>query len=119
MLSLGGSYTAPTYDDINFSLCSRYTAPTYNNINFSLALSDACEEAPIDTCSCAGLNEDWEVDMSDYCIITDDCDLGTGTLSFTGVGNFTCDSKIETTNMGNISASMNIYINDECRIIIE
>ena len=116
MLSLVGSYTAPTYNDVNFSLCSGYTTPTYNDVNFTLGLSDACVT---DTCTCAGLNTNWEIDMSDYCVITDACDLGTGELSFTGVGNFSCDAKIETTDMGDVGASMTIYINDDCRILIE
>ena len=115
MLSFVGSYTAPTYNDVNFSLCSGYTAPTYNDINFTLALSDACVT---DTCICVGLNTNWEVDMADYCVITNDCDLGTGELSFTSTGNFTCDAKIETTDMGDIASGMKIYINDECKIII-
>lgn len=116
MLSLVGSYTAPTYNAVNFSLCSGYTAPTYNDVNFSLALSDACTT---DTCTCAGLNEDWKVDLSDYCILTTDCDLGTGKLSFTGTGNFTCDARIDTTNMGDIGSGGVLYINDECRIWID
>ena len=113
MLSLVGSYTAPTYNDINFTLCSGYTAPTYDSINFTLGVNEYC-----DTCTCSGLNRDWGVDMSDYCIIEDDCDLGTGELSFTGAGNFTCDAKIEITDMGDIDNGIMI-INDECRIIIE
>ena len=77
LISLTGSYTAPTYDDINFSLCSGYTAPTYNDINFTLSLSDAC--------TCAGLNTNWEIDLADYCNITD-CDLGYGNITFINEG---------------------------------
>ena len=95
VLSFTGSYTAPTYDDINFSLCSGYTAPTYDDINFSLALSDACVS---DTCTYTSGN--WEIDMADFCVISDDCDLGTGKLSFTGAGNCTVNAVIDTTDMG-------------------
>ncbi len=42
MLSLVSPYTAPTYDDVNFTLCSDYTPPVYNSINFTLGTSDAC-----------------------------------------------------------------------------
>jgi len=96
MISFGGSYTAPTYDSINFSLCSGYTIPTYNSINFTLSDSDACVT---DSCTCAGLNTNWEVNMSDYCIISEDCDLGTGKLSFVDSGNFTVNATIDTTDM--------------------
>ena len=116
MLSFAGSYTAPTYNNINFSLCSGYEVPLYNDINFTLGLDDDCVT---DSCTCAGLDTNWEVDMADYCVITDACDLGTGELSFTGVGNFTCDAKIETTDMGDVGSGMTIYINGECRMIVE
>jgi len=97
-LSFSGSYTAPTYNSVNFSLCSGYTAPTYDSINFTLGESDAC--TPSDTCTCAGTDTNWEVNMSDYCVISDDCDLGTGKLSFVGNGNFTINATIDTTDMG-------------------
>ena len=115
MLSLTSSYTAPTYNSINFSLCSGYTAPTYDSINFTLSLDDSCVT---DTCTCAGLNENWEIDMEDFCIITEDCDLGTGTLSFINNGNFTCDAVIDTTDMGDPGSGGIIWMNDEGRINI-
>lgn len=115
LISLTSSYTAPTYNSINFSLCSGYTAPNYNDINFTLSDSDSCIT---DTCSCAGLNNNWEVNMSDYCIVNDNCDLGTGKLSFVGTGNFTCNSTIDTTNLGEPPTDSIIWINSNGRINI-
>jgi len=74
--------------------------------------------AAADTCTCAGLNEDWEIDMSDYCNITDSCDLGTGTLSFTGAGTTKCDAVIKTTNLGDPGASGLLSILDNCTIYV-
>ena len=36
------------------------------------------------SCACPGLNEDWNIIMSDNCEINTNCDIGTGTLSVTG-----------------------------------
>lgn len=71
-----------------------------------------------DTCTCAGSNENWEIDMADYCELTDPCELGTGKLSFTGSGNVSCDTEINTTNLGDPGANGIIYILDGCKINI-
>ena len=89
MLSLVGSYTAPTYNDVNFTLCSGYTAPTYNDVNFTLGLSDACV-----TDSCTYSSGDWNVDCNDNCTITSNVDLGGNNLSLSGVGTFTIEANI-------------------------
>jgi len=53
-----------------------------------------------DTCTCAGAGNNWEIAMSDYCNITEACDLTTGTLSFTGSGYCSIDATIHTTDLG-------------------
>ncbi len=110
IISLASTYTAPTFDSINFTLCSGYTAPTFDSINFTLGESDSCIT---DTCTCAGLNNNWEVNMEDFCDIVDDCDLGTGKLSFINSGNFTVDAIINTTDMGDPGSGGIIWMNDE------
>lgn len=55
---------------------------------------------PSDTCTCPGLNQNWEIDMSDNCNITTSCELGTGKLNFTGTGNCYINATVNTTNMG-------------------
>ena len=74
--------------------------------------------APADTCTCAGAGNDWEINMSDYCNITEACDLTTGTLSFTGAGWTKCDAEIKTTNLGDPGATGILYILDDCRIMV-
>jgi len=61
--------------------------------------------AAADTCTCAGAGNNWEIDHSDACIINDDCDLTTGTLSFTGVGTTKINATITTTNLGEPGAT--------------
>lgn len=75
-------------------------------------------EAPTDTCTCAGLNENWEIDLSDYCILSTACNLGTGTLNFTGTGNFTCDAQINTTNLGDVGNGNILWVNNNCEVLI-
>lgn len=113
-LSFITSYTSPTFSAVNMSLCSGYTSPTFDSVNFTLGEDDDC-----DTCTCAGLNNDWEIDMSDLCVISDNCDLGTGTLSFTGTGNATCNALIETTEMGGPTTNSFLYIDSSCNILID
>lgn len=61
--------------------------------------------APVDTCTCPGAGNNWEIDHSDACIINDDCDLTTGTLSFTGSGTTKINATITTTNLGDPGAT--------------
>ncbi len=59
----------------------------------------------VDTCTCAGAGNNWEIDHSDACVINDDCDLTTGTLSFTGAGTTKINATINTTNLGDPGSS--------------
>ena len=74
---------------------------------------------PPDTCTCAGAGNDWEIDMSDYCNITDACDLTTGTLSFTGAGITRLNSTIKTTNLGDPGANGILKILSDCLIWVK
>jgi len=71
------------------------------------------------TCACPAVDNDWEIDMSDHCNITDDCNLGTGTLNFTGTGYMTCNATINTTSMGNLSADQKINVSETCIIYVD
>ena len=75
--------------------------------------------APADTCTCPGAGNDWEIDMSDYCNITDACDLTTGTLSFTGAGITRINAIIKTTNLGDPGASGILKILSDCLIWVK
>jgi len=96
-ISFATPYEAPTYNDINFSLCSEYTAPTYDSINFSLATSESCAAA--DTCTYSGSGT-WEVNCADNCSITSAVDLGGEDLTIIGHGTFSTTADIS--NVGDI-----------------
>jgi len=72
-----------------------------------------------DTCSCPGLNQNWEVNMEDTCVINDDCNLGTGKLNHTGTyGNFTCNATISTSDRDIAPADTTFYFDNNCLINI-
>jgi len=87
MLNLVSPYTAPSFDDINFSLCTGYTAPSFDSINFTLGDDESCD-------SCSYSSGTWEVDCADACNITEDVDLGGEDITIIGTGTFTTIANI-------------------------
>jgi len=131
------SFNQDGIDDINISgvtkICTReYTYDYLDSIPSGMFVANGCyfaEEATTakdpyleitegasDTCTCAGLNTNWEIDMSDNCNITDNCNLGTGKLSFTGSGYMHCNATINTTDMGDPGATGVLWIDSVCII---
>ena len=92
----------------------------YNSSKDTIMMLDSQEEAPVvDTCTCAGLDTDWEIDMSDHCNITANCDLGTGTLSFTGAGYMNCNATINTTDLGDPGSTGQLNIQEACIVYVD
>ncbi len=114
-LSFVSPYTAPTLDSINFSLCSGYTAPTFDSINFTLGLDDACP--PVDSCTYPG-SGDWNITMSDFCILNTDTNITTNDIIFFGEGNCTINATIEVANIIQPTANGNVYIDSNSRLIV-
>lgn len=88
MVTLVLAYTPPEYNDINLVLDGTQTATDYNDINLVLG------DVPTDSCTCAGLNTNWEIDLSDYCNITTECDLGYGNITFINNGSVLFNSTL-------------------------
>ncbi len=101
-LGFATPYSAPTYDSINFTLCSDYIPPTYNSINFTLGLDEPCV---VDTCTYTTGN--WDVLCSDNCTITTISSLPNNNLTLSGTGTFTI--------LANITADMVIKYKD-CKV---
>jgi WD40 repeat protein len=91
-----------------------YADDNAGNINdtgiFTLTTTSA------DTCTCPDINNDWNMDMSDWCNITDDCNLGTGKWNLTGVGEVRCNATITTTNMQYPPSGSILWIQNDCWI---
>ena len=94
------------------------TTSFYSTLIFGDITVETWNVAVEDTCTCAGLNNNWEVDLSDYCVLSATCDLGTGKLSFINSGNFTCNAQLDTTNLGDVGSGNYLWINSGCRIYI-
>lgn len=107
--------TVPTFES---GLKDLFVNATYDGNTRNDTEVNAITYGVTDTCTCAGLNNDWEVDMSDFCELDTACELGTGTLNFTGSGNATCSVNINTTNLGDPGASGILYISNGCLINI-
>lgn len=61
-------------------------------------------------CICPGTGSNWKVNMSNYCVISSDCDLGNGNLTFVDSGNFTVNATINTSNMEFPSTGQTVYM---------
>ncbi len=70
------------------------------------------------SCSCPTINTDWIADLSEYCIITTPCEIGTGNLSFIDTGNFTCNTNINISNLNRtgLNPSNTLWIQSNCRM---
>lgn len=64
----------------------------------------------VGSCSCPGLNQNWQINMADNCIITTSCELGTGKLNFTGTGSVSIRAEINATDMGIPPANSIVYL---------
>ena len=98
-------------DNIENSMENSWSMDIQPNVFFG-----ALPPAPPDTCTCAGNGNDWEIDHSDGCIISVECLLGTGTLSFIGTGETKCDAHVTTTNLGEPGSGGQLSILDDCYI---
>jgi hypothetical protein len=69
-----------------------------------------------DTCTCPAINNNWDMDMADWCNITEDCDLGTGYWNLTGAGEVRCNATITTTDMEEPPSGSILWIQNDCWI---
>ena len=78
-----------------------------------------CEVVAADTCTCPGLNQNWEINMSDNCQVDSACDLGTGTLSFVGTGYVNLNATIDSTNLGDPGSGGVVWVQDSCVLTVD
>ena len=70
------------------------------------------------TCTCPGLHKNWEINLSDFCELNTTCNLGVGTLKFSGSGYANCSAKINTSDLEDPGPSGIFYISSGCLISI-
>ncbi|MGY4884899.1 MAG: hypothetical protein ACP5NZ_04950 [Nanobdellota archaeon] len=68
------------------------------------------------SCTCAGLDTNWEIDMSDYCNITTTCNLGTGNITFIGAGETRFDALISMRNLEYPTTNQILFVKSQAVI---
>jgi hypothetical protein len=67
-----------------------------------------------DTCIYSSGN--WNISLSDYCIVNVDTDLGTNNITFFGIGNITFNSTIDVCNIGGLPANQTGWMGNNAKI---
>jgi len=89
---------------------------TSSNIDDYVSIMNFSITEPSDTCTCPSVNTNWEIDLSDYCIISSACNIGTGNITFTGVGNITFSNTITACEIGGLPANQIGYLDSDAII---
>lgn len=101
------------FNNITFTLDGSAIQP-FTSINLTLG------DVAADTCSCPGLNQNWQIDMSDNCSLSG-CELGTGILNFTNTtneGTAYCTGSVNASSMTGPPFTFTLLINSTCRILL-
>ncbi len=70
------------------------------------------------TCSCPGAGNNWEINMGDSCNIADNCNLGTGNITFIGTGTTIFNSTINCKNLEYPITNQNLNIGSNALVIV-
>ena len=69
-------------------------------------------------CSCPFINQNWVIDLTQSCVISSDCDIGIGTLSFSGTGYVNVSARIDTAKVIYPGAGGIVYMKSTGRIYV-
>ena len=95
------------------------TTGTLNATYFDDLGFNVTGDAPADSCTCAGADTNWEIDLSDYCVIQSLCNLTTGNITFINTGNITFDAIIQATHINDLPANEKGYLGSSADIRIK
>jgi len=62
------------------------------------------------SCLCPPMNSNWAINMADNCVLSTNCNLGTGKLSFSGIGSFTINAVLDSDGFTAPPAGSTIWI---------
>lgn len=113
IISLVSSYSVPSINSANFTLCPNYTPPPINSANFTLGDTYSCG-TPANSCTYSSGN--WNISLADYCVISSPVNLGINNITFYGTGNVTFNSTITTCNVGGLPANQIGYLGSNALI---
>ena len=106
------AYTPQPYDSVDLVLGGSYTPQPYDSVDLVYGATTT------DSCSCPGLNTNWEINLEDYCIINSDCNIGTGNISWINNGNATFNAKINSKNMEVLPNNGILFIDSNTDLIL-
>lgn len=69
-----------------------------------------------DSCACPGINTNWEIDLGDFCWITEPCNIGTGNITWTGTGNITFNTTVNFTRIDPLPAGTRGWLTSIAKI---
>ena len=112
----GETWDAEDIESSDFGIATRYYYPHFAGgqtvrVDY-LKIKVYYTEGPSDTCTCTS-GSNWEINMSDYCILSTAC--SPSNVTFIDVGNFTCDAVLNATSVEGLSASQRGYVTSNCR----
>ena len=105
--------TVPTFES---GLKDLYLNATYSGNTYNETEINATNYGAADTCSCPGLATNWEIDLEDYCVISDVCDLGTGNVTFINTGNITFNNELTACGIGVLPANQKGYLGSSSKV---
>jgi len=112
-----GAFSVETIYSLAFSPDGNYLATSSYTDNIVSIMQFTDSNSSTDTCTYSG-SGDWNITMSDYCVINDDTDVTTNDIIFYGAGNVTFNATIEAANLGQPINNGNIYIDSNARLIL-
>lgn len=87
---------------------------TWSTFDFDYYFQLWGDETSGDTCTCASDGTNWEIDMSDNCVLSTPCDIGLGNITFINTGTFHCDSNLNVSHLQSIANGGLFWVNDSC-----
>jgi hypothetical protein len=109
-------WAAATYEEKATAGADTQSWTTGGSSGWSMVSAEIMAE--IQPCTPPATNSNWNVSMSDYCIISSSVNLGTGNLTFYNNGNFTINSTLSVKNMQNPNANQYIFIKQYANVSI-
>ena len=106
-------------DTVGISIGWRmYVDDNAGNVNNTGVFSLTTTSAVADTCTCPGAGNSWEIDMEDYCNLTESCNLTTGNVTWIGSsGYFNCSAEFKLTNRDAPPSATIFYFSSGCNLI--
>jgi hypothetical protein len=110
------NFSSKTFNTANAEIVSYTSTNDYNPYAYVFKTIGTSEEEPVDSCTCPGTGNNWEVDLSDSCVLSTACSAAN--LSFTNTGSFTINASLNITGIDSPITNQVVYIGSAARVLI-